>query len=60
MSNRITCPNTYKCTKLHKESGKVCCPQPEESAQIEVQAESRQQTSTYGINFIMKFFFGLY
>ncbi|XP_055371709.1 uncharacterized protein LOC129605792 [Condylostylus longicornis] len=30
MSNRIICPENHKCTKLHGESGNVCCPVPEE------------------------------
>lgn len=47
MTNKINCPDNYKCTKLHKESQKVCCQQPvEESTNIEV-SEDRQQSSKY-------------
>ncbi|XP_030369392.1 uncharacterized protein LOC115620335 [Scaptodrosophila lebanonensis] len=43
MSNRIMCPEQYKCTKLHREAESVCCPLPEQSTPTEEQT-TRQQT----------------
>ncbi|XP_037809607.1 uncharacterized protein LOC119602262 isoform X1 [Lucilia sericata] len=42
LSNRIICPNDYKCTKLHKESESVCC--PIKIAEETKPVEPRQQT----------------
>ncbi|KAH8360251.1 hypothetical protein KR093_011467 [Drosophila rubida] len=45
MSNRIVCPEQYKCTKLHREAESVCCPLPEQStANSEDQQTTHQQT----------------
>ncbi|EDW80868.1 uncharacterized protein Dwil_GK11329 [Drosophila willistoni] len=49
MTNRIMCPDQYKCTKLHRETESVCCPLPEEettaaSAGEDQQGSGRQQT----------------
>jgi len=43
MSNRIMCPEQYKCTKLHREAENVCCPVPEKPNPTE--EGSHQQTS---------------
>jgi len=43
MSNRIMCPEQYKCTKLHRETENVCCPVPEKPTPTE--EGSHQQTS---------------
>lgn len=47
MSNRIMCPEKYKCTKLHREPESVCCPLPAEPIAVasEDQKTTRQQTS---------------
>lgn len=47
MSNRIMCPEKYKCTKLHRETESVCCPLPAEPIAVasEDQQTTRQQTS---------------
>lgn len=46
MSNRIVCPDNYKCTKLHRETERVCCPLPEQIA-VTQESSSRQQTSGF-------------
>ncbi|KAM8703394.1 hypothetical protein ACLKA7_008074 [Drosophila subpalustris] len=44
MSNRIMCPEQYKCTKLHRETESVCCPVPEQTTASEDQQTTHQQT----------------
>lgn len=43
MSNKITCPSDYKCTKLRGEAESVCC--PIEISNQSAQPEGHQQTS---------------
>lgn len=43
MSNKIICPQNYKCTKLSRDSQSVCCPKDASPGQLP--AEGRQQTS---------------
>ncbi|XP_017082858.2 uncharacterized protein LOC108115792 [Drosophila eugracilis] len=44
MSNRIMCPEQYKCTKLHRETENVCCPVPEKPTTAEEATGTHQQT----------------
>uniref|UniRef100_A0A1B0CNV9 Thyroglobulin type i repeat protein n=1 Tax=Lutzomyia longipalpis TaxID=7200 RepID=A0A1B0CNV9_LUTLO len=45
MTNFIACPRDYQCTKLHKETNNVCCPQTlQASASKEEIQIDRQQT----------------
>lgn len=45
LGNQIACPSDYKCTKLHGQNQRVCCPQlPKPSPEIDLEGESRQQT----------------
>ncbi|XP_037953081.1 uncharacterized protein LOC119683469 [Teleopsis dalmanni] len=43
MTNRIMCPENYKCTKLHREAESICCPLPEVT-KVEEQLSQHQQT----------------
>lgn len=44
MSNRIMCPENYKCTKLHRETESVCCPVPEQTTTSGDPKTTHQQT----------------
>lgn len=46
MSNTIECPADYDCVKLHKESGSVCCPTPQETS-VEENFDRQQSMCEY-------------
>lgn len=44
-TNSIQCPVDYKCTKLPKENGNVCCPEPQASENVEDENSGARQQS---------------
>uniref|UniRef100_W8AHA0 Papilin n=2 Tax=Ceratitis capitata TaxID=7213 RepID=W8AHA0_CERCA len=47
MTNRITCPNNYKCVKLPHDTESVCCPTSEEAITHEEQTTHQQTMCEY-------------
>lgn len=59
MSNKITCPQKFKCTRLPGQSENVCCPNRDDNvpaaAEEQVEIVDRPQSSKLMVNSLMNF-----